>query len=79
MGKPSSRGFARNVYPTARQLEIADEAKFDIGEVEKELKPLIIQLVEKAFISYLKAHGVTDEQQQRLEWQRFKKILARKL
>jgi hypothetical protein len=74
MGKPSTKGFSRNTYVSARQSETADEAKFDLGQVEKELKPLLVGIVERAFRRYVKAHGVTSEVEER-EWTRFKKIL----
>jgi len=78
MGKPSNRGFSRNVHPQAYQIRVAEESKFDIEGLEKELKPLIIGLIEKAFRRYVHAHGTTQEVED-LEWTRFKKILNRML
>lgn len=69
----------KNVYVNARHSEL-EERKFDvdIGEVEKQLKPMIVGLVEKAFRKYCKAHGA-DIKTQDIEWQRFQKILSKTL
>jgi hypothetical protein len=46
-----------------------------LGELEKELKPLILSIVERAFKRYADAHvGASDELKEE-EWKRLKKIL----
>ena len=77
MDKLKSRGFSRNVY-TQPYHDKAEESKFDIEGIEKELKPLVLQIVEKAFRRYASIHGAPKEQED-LEWTRFKKILSRML
>jgi len=69
----------KNVYVNSRHDSEA-ERKFDvdIGELENQLKPMIIGLVEKAFRKYAKAHGASTAQQEQ-EWQRFHKILSKTL
>lgn len=74
MGKPSNRGFSRNVYTKG----ISEPDLFDIGEVEKELKPLLVSIIEKAFRRFMKAHNAPADMEE-IEWMRFKKILNRML
>ena len=73
MGKPSNKGFSRSVYPQVRH-DAEAERKFDIDVAEKQLKPMLISVVERAFRHYCKAHGAPEAQEE-LEWKRFKKIL----
>lgn len=67
----------RNVYPQPYH-DKEKERKFDIEELEKELKPVLIGLIERAFRKYCKAHGAKPDVED-LEWSRFKKILNRML
>lgn len=73
MGKPSSRGFSRNVHTSARHDSEA-ERKYDIEGIEKELKPLLLGIIERAFRRFMNAHGAPKDVED-LEWTRFKKIL----
>jgi len=77
MGKPSTKGFSRNVYTQpvhSKQEELKFEANPDeLDTMVKEFKPLITSIVKRAFIRYCKAHGASPEVEE-LEWKRFNKI-----
>jgi hypothetical protein len=91
MGKPSTKGFSRNVYVSGihgreevvRQLsETIEEAskldtKKEISErLIDELKPQITSIVKKAFMQYAAGH-TTDVAKQDVEWKRFNRVLKR--
>ena len=71
--KKPSHPFNRSVKPQARH-DAEAERKFDIDVVERQLKPMLVSIVERAFRRYCNAHGAAKIVED-LEWTRFKKIL----
>lgn len=71
MGKKTFVGIGKkNVFPKPGQ----EPDRFDLGAVEKELKPLLIGIVERAFRRFMNAHGAPKDVVE-IEWARFSKIL----
>ena len=70
-----SEGERLRKIDEAAQLAMITKSPKDLyEELAIQMKPLIIQIVERAFRRYCKAHSA-DIGIEELEWKRFKKIL----